>query len=72
VEDYLAFELMRLCKHNIATNSTFSWWAALMNNNPNKKVICPIHYLGISAEESEQLRYPKEWNKVKDYAINVN
>lgn len=72
MEDYLAFELMRLCKHNIITNSSFSWWAALMNENTNKKVISPLHYLGYSKEDSIQYRYPKEWIKIEDYAVNVN
>ena len=70
MEDYLCFELMKLCKHNINTNSTFSWWAALLNDNEGKKVICPVTYQGDSVENSIQYRYPKDWIKIEDYAIH--
>jgi hypothetical protein len=39
LDDYLDFELMRLCSHNIVPISTLSWWAAILNDNPNKVVI---------------------------------
>lgn len=33
------FTMMALCNVNVVGNSTFSWWAAYMNQNEDKKVI---------------------------------
>jgi hypothetical protein len=35
------FYLMSMMKHHIIPNSTFSWWASYMNQNPGKVTIVP-------------------------------
>lgn len=61
---YHDFYLMSLCKHQIIANSTFSWWAAYLNPNPEKTVVSPkVWCYKFNAKDL----IPPEWT-----VLNVN
>ncbi len=56
--------LMTKCKHIITAPSTFSWWGAWLNDNPNKIIIAPkIERWGGAQEKNSDL-LPDEWIKL--------
>ncbi len=40
--------LMTRCRYNIISNSSFSWWGAWLNDDPERFVMTPKHFLGFA------------------------
>lgn len=55
--------LMSLCKHNIIANSSFSWWAAWLNKNPNKMVLSPARWFNKAEHDTSDL-IPISWKRI--------
>ncbi|MCI9439453.1 MAG: alpha-1,2-fucosyltransferase [Lachnospiraceae bacterium] len=51
--------LMSKCRHQIIANSSYSWWAAWLNTNHNKVVICP------EVKSWEDDFYPENWIRIQ-------
>lgn len=62
--DFEDMRLMSLCQHNITANSSFSWWAAWLNDNPAKQVVSPASWFGDPKLSNPDI-LPDNWMKIE-------
>lgn len=65
---YIDFYIPTLCKNNIISNGTFSWWGAYLNSHPHKRVIKPkywFHWYDWKRLSDKDLT-PTEWEVVSN------
>lgn len=61
--DYEQMWVMRSCKHQIISNSSFGWWGAWLNTDPDKIVVAPQKWFaGLDFKIADRL--PAEWVKI--------
>ena len=64
LSDWEQMIIMSCCKHNVIANSSFSWWAAYFNTNPDKIVCYPALWFGEVAGNDTRDLCPNEWHKI--------
>ena len=61
--------LMSLCRNIVIANSSFSWWAAWLDDDGNKRIIAPEDWRGPGYEAMRKGHeaLPRHWEKMKYY-----
>ena len=62
--DFEDMRLMSLCQHNIIGNSSFSWWAAWLNQHVGKQVTGPSKWFGDPNLSNPDI-LPPDWHRIE-------
>ena len=63
------FQIMRLGKGYVLSNSTFGWWAAFLSENENAKVFVPSPWFKNIAEPKYLI--PPRWKKLESWPAKI-
>ena len=69
IPDWHQMLLMSVCDHNIIANSTFSWWGAYFNANPQKVVCYPSIWFGPGVTHNTVDLCPESWVKIEETVL---
>ena len=63
---YIDLYVLSLCKHQIISNSSFGWWAAWLNQNPEKIVVTPQEWIDPTWHHLTPVKdvWPESWIKI--------
>lgn len=61
--NYEDIRLMSRCKHHIVANSSFSWWGAWLNPEPEKIVVAPKQWFADPRLQDHDL-VPEDWVEI--------
>lgn len=63
---YIDFFILSMCKHQIISNSSFGWWTAWLNRNPEKIVITPQEWIDPKWHDMTPVKdvWPESWIQI--------